>query len=188
MQLPPELTWIEADLPPLVEEKEKAFAGEKPVCSLTRERVDLADASARRDLLDRATRGAKAVVVLTEGLLVYLDEGTVRDLADDMRSRRVRYWIADVASPGIVRMMKRGMGRHLENAPMKFAPPEGLAFFEKLGWNARDCESIFHEAIRLHRLPLLLRFFSLFFPRPNPRRLGERTLWSGLLRLEAQSG
>jgi hypothetical protein len=84
--------------------------------------------------------------------------------------------------------VKRGMGRHLENAPMKFAPPEGLAFFEKLGWNARDCESIFHEAIRLHRLPWLLRFFSLFFPRPDPRNLGERTLWSGLLRLEAQRG
>jgi O-methyltransferase involved in polyketide biosynthesis len=45
MNLPADLTWIEADLPALVEEKEKIFAGEKPACSLTREKVDLADAS-----------------------------------------------------------------------------------------------------------------------------------------------
>jgi hypothetical protein len=85
-------------------------------------------------------------------------------------------------------MMQRGMGRHLDNAPMKFAPAEGVAFFEKLGWAVRDCESSFHEAMRLRRLPLLLHFLGLLFPRPDPRNLGKHTRWSGLLRLKAKRG
>src|ERR1700760_3899255 len=41
LELPKSLRWIEADLPALTEWKEAALAGENPVCSLVREKVDL---------------------------------------------------------------------------------------------------------------------------------------------------
>src|SRR5207247_75824 len=43
LPLPPALTWVEADLPGIVEEKERLLAGETPACTLVREKVDLAD-------------------------------------------------------------------------------------------------------------------------------------------------
>jgi len=52
LRLPETLTWIEADLPGLVDEKERLLAGEKPACRLRRERVDLTDAGARSAFLD----------------------------------------------------------------------------------------------------------------------------------------
>src|SRR5207237_1080054 len=71
MPLPPSLTWIEADLAGMIEEKEELLAGEKPTCCLLREKVDLADPAQRSAFLDRVIAG-KNVLVLTEGLLAYL--------------------------------------------------------------------------------------------------------------------
>jgi methyltransferase (TIGR00027 family) len=184
MDLPGSLDWVEADLGPMIDEKEKLLAGEKPRCRLRRERVDLADREAREAFLLRATAGAKSVLVLTEGLLVYLEEAVVRAIGLDLLARReVRWWVLDLNSPAIRQMLMKGMGSLLDNAPMKFAPPDGIAFFEKLGWKGRDVRSFFREAVRLRRLPLLLRLFALF-PDPDPRNLGTKDRWSAVLRLE----
>lgn len=47
LDLPGTLCWIEADLPELFDKKESLLSGETPRCALRRERVDLADSSAR---------------------------------------------------------------------------------------------------------------------------------------------
>jgi hypothetical protein len=113
---------------------------------------------------------------------VYLDDGQVRALASDLCARaRIRWWIIDLASPELIQMMGRAMGRHLANAPMKFAPPDGVAFFEALGWSVEVISSIFRSAAQFRRLPLFLRIFS-FLPEPDPRKLG-RARWSGVVRL-----
>lgn len=185
LELPPTLEWIEADLPAMIDEKERLLAGEKPRCKLTRERVDLSDAAARGAFLSRATSGDANVLVITEGLLTYLDDEQVRSLGRDLARPAVRWWILDVASVAIVNMMKRRMGAHLDNAPMKFAPPDGVAFFEALGsWKAREIHSIFKSAKRFKRLPPFLRLFS-FFPDPDPRRPG-KGMWSAVVRFERQ--
>src|SRR5215471_16390657 len=59
LALPPALTWIEADLPGMIEEKERLMANERPACQLRRERVDLTDGGARGAFLDRALEGAR---------------------------------------------------------------------------------------------------------------------------------
>jgi methyltransferase (TIGR00027 family) len=174
LDLPRDLDWIEADLPAMVDEKERQLAGETPRCRLRRERVDLADRAARADFLARATSGATKVLVITEGLLTYLDDDQVRELGRDLLRPPIRWWVLDVASPAIVKMMMRGMGAQLQKAPLKFAP----AFFEQLGWRVRDILSIFRSAVRFHRVPLLLRLFSLL-PEPDPRRPGNGR-WSAV--------
>jgi|HubBroStandDraft_1064217.scaffolds.fasta_scaffold18796_1 methyltransferase (TIGR00027 family) len=183
MDLPASLHWVEADLGPMIDEKERLLAGEKPRCQLRRERIDLTDPVARSAFLVRAVAGAKNALVLTEGLLVYLDQDVVRAIGQDLFAQpAIRWWVLDVGSPAILRMLQKGMGAHLDNAPMKFAPAEGVAFYEKLGWKARDIRSYFREAIRLRRGPFFFRLFAVF-PDPDPRNPGNAR-WSAVVRFE----
>jgi methyltransferase (TIGR00027 family) len=184
LPLPASLEWIEADLPGIIDEKIRFLAGEKPACRLWREKVDLADAGQRADFLGRATRDAKEVLIITEGLLVYLEDDTVRSIGQDLATRQaIRWWILDIASPAILRMMQRGMGEHLAQAPLRFAPAEGIGFFETLGWKALEIRSVLNEAIRFRRVPFFLRPFSLL-PEPDPRNPGKMTRWSAVTRFE----
>jgi methyltransferase (TIGR00027 family) len=185
LALPEKLRWVEADLPAITEEKEKLLAGEKPHCVLTREKVDLADEAARRAFLDRTLEGATKALVITEGLLVYLPEPVVRALAKDLERPAVRWWMFDIASPAILEMMKKGMGAQLDNAPVVFAPPNGVAYFEALGWNVRDMHSALRDAARYKRLPWFMRPFALF-PDADPRNVA-KARWSAVVRLERQS-
>jgi methyltransferase (TIGR00027 family) len=183
LSLPSELEWIEADLPALIAEKEQLLAAEKPRCRLERRAVDLSNPDGRREFLAQSVAGAARATVLTEGLVIYLDEALVTALARDLLARpEVRYWILDFNSPLINAEVARSMGSVLGNAPFKFAPPNGVAFFEALGWKALEVKSLLHEGARLKRLPLWMRPFALF-PRPNPRKLAKER-WTGVVRLE----
>jgi methyltransferase (TIGR00027 family) len=186
LALPSSLPWIEADLPALIEEKERLLSGETPACRLRRDKIDLSNAAARAAFFGRVLQGSSKTLVITEGLLGYLDDEVVRSLSQDLLSQNAtRWWLLDVSSPVILQMMRRGMGAHLVNAPFKFAPPNGLAFFESLGWKSRDVRSVFREAVRYRRVPLLLRMFALF-PEPDPRNVG-RARWSAVVRFERGS-
>jgi methyltransferase (TIGR00027 family) len=183
MPLPHALVWVEADLAPLIEEKNALLAEEKPRCTLVRKAVDLADPAARAQFLAEATRGAKEVAVLTEGLVIYLDDALVAELARAFSAcAAIRYWILDFNSPRIQREMMKSMSGLLGNAPFKFAPPNGVAFFEELGWKPRNLHSLFHEGARLKRVPLWMRPFARLH-RPDPRDLKEER-WTGVVRLE----
>src|SRR5713226_9324023 len=72
MALPASLQWIEVDLPEILTYKEEILAMEKPSCALERIRTDLSDSSARRALFADLDRRAGRILILTEGLLIYL--------------------------------------------------------------------------------------------------------------------
>jgi methyltransferase (TIGR00027 family) len=183
LTLPPSLSWVEADLPALLDEKERLLASEKPKCQLTRERVDLSDARERSAFLKRTLAGATKALVITEGLLTYLDDDTVRELARELASLpATRWWILDIASPAILSMMQKSMGSDLDRAPMKFAPAEGVAFFESQGWKAREIRSLLRSAAQFRRVPLFLRIVSRL-PEPDPRDL-KRGRWGAVVRFE----
>jgi len=182
LELPSTLTWIEADLPALVDEKERALADETPRCALRRERVDLADDAARAAFLARALPDDVPTLVITEGLLYYLNDDVVRALGRDLAARPgVRWWILDLFSPGALAMLKATRG-HGAASLMSFAPPEGVGFIEALGWRALEVRSIVRAAIRYRRAPLRVLPVA-WLPEPDPRRLG-RARWFGVVRLE----
>ncbi|PJE03336.1 SAM-dependent methyltransferase [Mycobacterium sp.] len=186
LPLPAELTWVEADLPALVEEKTQLLVGQEPRCRLTRTAVDLADPTARDRFFDEALDGATKALVLTEGLLMYLDEADVDALSAALERREVSWWMLDLAGPGLKQMMNRNMAGLLQNAPFKFAPENGLAHFEKLGWRVVHSESLFSAARRFHRLPMLMRA-TAWLPQPDPRRPGRRP-WSAVALLARCGG
>jgi methyltransferase (TIGR00027 family) len=182
LPLPASLSWVEADLPAILEEKEKVLAGEKPACTLRREAVDLTNPGLRNGFLDRALSGARRALVVTEGLLVYLEPQEVRALGTDLAAHRaISWWIADLASPTVLKIMQRRTGPKLgPSAQMKFGPAEGVRFFEAMGWKPLEIRSFFREAALLKRLPPLLQLFS-FLPDPDPANPGRRP-WGAAIR------
>jgi O-methyltransferase involved in polyketide biosynthesis len=126
--------------------------------------------------------GSSRTLVLTEGLLGYLEQPVVEALARDLAAQpAIRWWVLDLFSPAALQLLKNTHG-HLAAPLFKFAPADGVAFFERFGWKAREVHSIVHAAIRLRRAPLRLYPLALF-PRPNPRNPG-RTPWFGVIRFE----
>jgi len=177
MNVPPSLQWIEVDLPEITEYKEEVLEGETPRCSLEREKLDLADAGARRQLFDRLAAKSKKALIVSEGLLIYLGAENVRSLADDLAARpSFKRWVFDIGSPGLLKMMMKQVGKELNaaSAPLKFAPAEGPEFFAASGWRVAECRSTFKTAGEKKRLPFIL---SLFAKLPEPKKPGNRP-WS----------
>jgi hypothetical protein len=90
-----------------------------------------------------------------------------------------RHWAVDIASPGLLDMLKKRMGAAVEEAgaPFLFAPQEGPAFFEPHGWKPEQVRSILKAASKLERLPLVLRMFAMLPESPGPQ--GSRP-WSAV--------
>jgi methyltransferase (TIGR00027 family) len=180
MQLPALLVWIEVDLPEILAYKEEILANEKATCALERVPLNLADGDARRTLFAELNRRAKKILVLTEGLLIYLSEEEVARLARDVASgASFERWIMDLASPGLLKMMQKTTGKHLSEAgaPFKFAPAEGPAFFTPHGWEPMEVKAVLQTAAKFKRPPFFLRLLARLPERPGPA--GNRP-WSGV--------
>jgi len=184
LDLPFDLTWVEADLPALLEEKTRLLADQTPRCRLTRTAVDLADPRARGAFFDDALDGATKALVLTEGLLMYLEDCDVVALSAAIRRPEVAWWMLDFAGPGLKAMMNKKMAGMLENAPFRFAPDNGLSWFEDLGWRTVHAESLLAAARRFRRLPPLMRLAARL-PQPDLRHPGDRP-WSAVALLAPQ--
>jgi methyltransferase (TIGR00027 family) len=163
MELPPSLQWIEVDLPEIVSYKEEVLGQETPVCRLERVRLDLADVDARRGLFARLGERARRAMILTEGLLIYLNEADVGSLARDLATPPgFQRWATDLASPALVRMLQRRMGRELDRAkaPLKWGPREGPEFFVPYGWKPLEVRSMLRTGLELKRLPFPMSLFA----------------------------
>jgi len=172
MDLPSALRWIEVDLPPMIDYKESVLAPETPRCALRRVRLDLANREARRALFAELGREGKNILVLTEGLLVYLEPSHVTELSEDLAALPTfRKWVLDLISPGLRLMLMRQMGSRLEQGkvPFRFSPEEGPGYFAPQGWHAMRVMSLFKTAGKLGRLPLWMRLFALL-PESNGRQ------------------
>jgi len=177
LDLPASLRWIEVDLPPLLAYKQSILGSEKPRCRLERVAVDLADAAARRALFARIAGESKRVLVITEGLLVYLEREMVLSLGQDLAANSaMQRWIVDLQSPGLLKMLQKKMGEQMATTPFKFAPPEGPDFFLKCGWRPLEVRTLMKVAAKLKRLPFLMRLFAAL---PDAKVAGNRP-WGGI--------
>ena len=97
MDLPASLSWIEVDHADVLAEKEDCLRGSSPVCHLESVAQDLSRGDERRALLATLSGRFRRVLVLTEGLLCYLEPAAALGLAKDLRSMPgVFRWIADL--------------------------------------------------------------------------------------------
>jgi methyltransferase (TIGR00027 family) len=182
MDLPPSLKWIEVDLPGMIDYKEGILDKEKPRCALERVRLDLADVAGRRELFQRLGATAKKVLVITEGLLVYLTRDEVLALGRDLSAQSsFRDWAIDLCSPGLLKMLQKNLGALSEaGSPLKFGPEEGPDFFTACGWKPAEVYSMLKTAAKIKRLPVGMRLLALL-PESNGRQ-GSRP-WGAVCRL-----
>jgi methyltransferase (TIGR00027 family) len=187
MTLPAPLKWVEVDLPDILEYKAGVLADAKPVCALERVPMDLSNEDARRGLFARLGRSSTNAIVLSEGLLVYLMADAVRALGRDLFAQPAfRHWVVDIASPGLLEMLKQHTGELVAQAgaPYLFAPPEGPPFFESCGWKPIEVRSMLKTAAKLGRLPLAMRMLAML---PESSGAQGSRPWSAVCLLERMS-
>ena len=187
LPLPPSLRWMHVDLPPMIDYLRAGIGQAKPVCALEFVPADLRDPSARRELLGRVAAGAGPALAVTEGLLIYLNPDQVADLASALAgTSSLRWWLIDLASPKLLKMLTKRWQPHLAaaGAPFVFAPAEGTAFFSRYGWKERSFHSLWDEANRLHRGPRGSWFWNLIGPLIPRAKREEFRRMSGMVLLE----
>jgi methyltransferase (TIGR00027 family) len=187
LDLPAELRWVDVDLPGMIEYKSGVMRDETPRCRYEAIAADLADASARDEVLARVAEGARRALVVSEGLLIYLDPPDVAALAEALHAHPAfRWWLTDLASPKLLQWMQKSWGKMATdgNAPFRFAPAESSAYFARFGWREAAWHGTMEEAHRLRReMPLgwLWRFLGRLGP---ARKREEFRRFSGYLLLD----
>lgn len=179
LELPKDFPWIEVDYEALLAMKNEKLAGKTPNCTLERWAVDLTDAEARDRLLAQVSERAKKVIVLTEGVIPYLDTFEVTELAKALRRHpAMRYWIVDYLAGQARRVLTRGrMGRQMRNAPFKFFVDDWHGFFGEAGWGAREVRYYAEEGERLkRRFPMPLWAWPLVWLAPKERKAAARRM------------
>lgn len=182
MALPPTLRWLHVDLPDMVDYVRGTLAGETPNCQLEFLAADLRDATARRNVFARAARSPdERVLVITEGLLIYLESADVEALARDLRAQpQFRWWLTDMATPALLRMLARRRQLVMQAAPFRFAPADPPAFFARLGWRETEFRSSWAESLRLGRSVPFARFWQWLSRLQSPERRAQGLRMSGI--------
>lgn len=187
LPLPPSLRWFHVDLPGMVDYVSERLRGAAPACVVDTLPADLTDPAARRTVLTRVAHAPAPSLAVAEGLLIYLQPEQVAALARDLATvPGLRYWLIDLASPRLLKMLrKRWQSRLAEaGAPLVFAPEEGTAFFEPFGWREAEYRSLWEEANRLGRTPRSAWVWNLIGRlMPASRRESMRRM-SGMVLLE----
>jgi methyltransferase (TIGR00027 family) len=170
LDLPPTLHWVDVDLPEILRYKLETLGDAKPKCRYEAVEADLTDATSRRALFARMGAQSARVLVVTEGLLIYLSDSEVGALAADLHAEpSFARWVIDLANPRLLKMMTKSWGKAVAsgNAPFKFAPANGTTFFRDFGWEERAFYSTMEEAERLDRemkMMWLWKFLGRFYP------------------------
>lgn len=153
LELSPSFLWVEADYPHMIEYKEKMLQEHMPRCRLQRAGVDLSDAATRRSFLAKVAPGARRILVLTEGVVPYLTETQVAELAEDLKSQpRFSGWIVEYFSARVYPYLKRvAQSSAMRNAPFQFFPPDWDEFFLQHGWRRDKAQYFFDAGERCNR-------------------------------------
>jgi methyltransferase (TIGR00027 family) len=153
LALPAGLRWIEVDQPGVLEFKERVLQGQNPVCRLERVGMDITNQDARRKLFEDLDSTCSDILVLTEGVILYLETKEVASLARDLRAYgHISGWITEFKSERTLRQMARrhaDRARLMQNAPLKFNPANWSGFFSEQGWEISQERGYFSEARKL---------------------------------------
>jgi methyltransferase (TIGR00027 family) len=177
LALPSTLSWLDVDLPAILTYKADVIGSQRAVCKYESMHADISDLTARARVLEHCS-GAERVLVVTEGLLVYLTSAQVSALAQQLHAQSsFMWWLSDLTGPRALEMLRRVWGPMFRDAAFQFGPADSVEFFRQLGWRELLFRSSQAEARRLHRgasamlLSRLMLFFSSRSLREEFRRL-----------------
>lgn len=154
LPLPQSLRWIEVDLPDILSYKEEKLAGEHPKCQLELIKLDLTDLVARRALFERLNAETEQVLVMTEGLIIYLTTEQARELASDLHAQpHFRWWLTECVDAIGMRYLQRFWSKRLaaSNILLPFEVEDCTAFYQQQGWKMAEFRSSLEESHRFKR-------------------------------------
>ena len=112
----------------------RTWPTETPRCQVEFIAADLREADARREVFTRAAAQGP-VLVITEGLLIYLEPDHVAELARDLHDiAKAKWWLSDLASPMLLKFLEKRWSPKLREgkAPFRFGPAEGTGILRAL--------------------------------------------------------
>jgi methyltransferase (TIGR00027 family) len=180
LKLPTDLLWFDVDLPAMVAHRQTCLKGVKPCCDHSHITADVTDAKELRQVISAVGKVKGPMLVLSEGLLVYLEPALVGGLAEALLSEATaQWWVTDLVSPMMLGMVGSSWPSNeaAASAPFRFAPRDSVDFFERLGWRETTFRSTLDEAVRLGRSPPMAEWWSAFVApwwpgsRQNVRRM-----------------
>jgi methyltransferase (TIGR00027 family) len=164
LELPAKLHWLDVDLSPILDHKAEVLRERGTTCQYEALPADMLDASQRAAVL-AAFPAARRVLVVTEGLLVFLKPIQVQRLAEDLWNRpSCRWWLTDLIGPRSLQHLRQVWAPKLRADVFHFAPADSVRFFNKLGWQEHSFHSSQEEARRLNRgprIPWLARLLTM---------------------------
>jgi methyltransferase (TIGR00027 family) len=157
LALPASLRWVEVDFPATISFKEARLSGRPAACRVERHGLDLSDRRARARLFEAIGAESRRTLVLTEGVLPYLHNTAVAELARDLHAQvTFASWIVDEVTRRFLlatRVMRHG--RALRETPLRFSPGDWEGSFAAWGWAIGERCPLGYAGARLGRpLPL----------------------------------
>lgn len=182
LSLAQEIEWIEVDFPQVIELKNEKLKDKNPNCKLERIGLDLSNQAERQKLFEELNSRVGPAVILTEGVIPYLNEDAVTSLAADIKAQsNFRLWITEYYSPEVYpRYQSPKFKNALGDSPFRFFPSNWFSFFEKSGWTKKEMTYLHDEAAKHNRkFPLpwwasLIRFI-----------IGERKMMKNMRKFSA---
>lgn len=170
MNLPTTLDWIEVDYPNIIHHKNETLRGHHANCRLVRVDLDLADREKRRDFFKNVVPAAQKVLILTEGVVIYLTPEHVTELAQDLfEQTRFKFWITEYFDRRVYKYLQTTVRRaKMQNAPFQFFPDDWLSFFANLGWVEKERRFSGDVAVEFKRqmpMPWFARFLMPLLPK-----------------------
>jgi methyltransferase (TIGR00027 family) len=177
LALPSTMRWVDVDLPDILQHKANVIGSERSVCKYETVYADVTKMIARAQVFRRC-RDAERILVVSEGLLVYLTPAQVTALAQDLhREPSMKWWLTDITGPQALAMLQRVWDPLMHGAKFQFGPADSIDFFDRLGWQEQLFRSSQEAARQLGRgtsatiLSRLLLLFSSAARREEFRRL-----------------
>lgn len=153
LNMPVTTKWIEMDFAEVIDKKNKELAGETPRCELKRIAVDLSDKNERQSIFEKLNEIKGPIIVLTEGVIPYLTEELVSELALDLKKiPSVQYWLAEYYSPQIYKHFQaESFKKLLGKSHFKFYPVDWFSFFLNLGWKKKELAYLYDVGEKIGR-------------------------------------
>jgi methyltransferase (TIGR00027 family) len=186
LNLPPDTQWFELDFPDIIEHKKKALSHLQPNFNLQHISVDLSEHDARKETLAHLNSVVKSALILTEGVVPYLTEEQVKDLATDLKTQpNFTYWITEYYSPKIYpKIQAQAFQKRLGSAPFRFFPPDCLDFYTNHGWPVKELHYLYDEGEKHNRPFPLPWFFKVIKPFVNQEKFRKDVRVTGYVVLE----
>lgn len=154
LPLPFRLKWYDIDFEDVVKYKNQTLQTETPKCALHYYPCDLRNDKSRKDLWDLIASQSDKALVITEGLLLYLEEKNVENLCKELQEHpSISLWITDLydnineKNSDFVNYMKES------NAEFKWISKDYESFFSKFSWKIKEKRNMLEEAYKLNRAP-----------------------------------